>query len=173
VIRASGFSPVTVALALLGGAIGLTVGGLRGLAVCGGAVIAARVLSGALVAVLADIDEHEGARPDRDELVVWPARGVQSAATCMSIALLDEEIRTADGIIAVVIYAGCVLVGWAVRKAAMPAIARLLDRLCRLEERLAMDGRGVSKARIRDWNDAWTRALEHIEHERRAAPPAG
>jgi len=32
---------------------------------------------------------------------------------------------------------------------------------------------GVSEARIQEWNDAWTRALEHLERERQAQPPAG
>lgn len=172
-IRTGGLSPVTVAVALLGGAIAVAVGGLRGLAVYGSAVIGARVLSGALVAVLADIDEHDGAIPHLDELVVWPARRVQATTTCMSIAVLDGVIRSAGGIIALLIYGGCVLLGGAVRKAATPAIAWLVDRLWRLDEQLPMDGRGVSDARIREWNAAWTRALEHLERERRAVPPAG
>jgi hypothetical protein len=172
VIRAGGFSPLTVALALLGAAIGLPIGGLRGLAVYGSAAVAARVLSGVLVAVLAEIDEHDGARPDLAELVVWPARGVQAAATCLSIALLDGAIRTAGGIVAVLIYGGCVFVGWAVRKAATPVIAWLVDRLCRVDEQVSVAGSGVSDVRIQEWNDAWTRAVEHLEHEREAQPPA-
>jgi hypothetical protein len=166
VIRAGGFSPVTVAVALLGGAIAVAVAGLRGLAVYGGAVVGARMLSGVLVAVLARIEEHDRELPGPDELAVWLARGVQLVVTCGSIASLDGAIRTVDGIVATLIYGGCVLLGWAVRKAVTPAIAWLAKRL-------AMDGRGVSEARIGEWNDAWTRALEHLEHDRRAGPPAG
>jgi hypothetical protein len=166
VIRASGFSPVTVAMALLGGVIAVAVAGLRGLAVYGSAVVGARILSSVLVVVLAQIEEHDRELSDPDELVVWVARGVQVMVTCASIASLDGVIRTVDGILATLIYGGCVLLGWAVRKALTPAIARLA-------ERLAMDGRGVSEARIPEWNDAWTRALEHLERERQARPPAG
>ena len=160
-------------MALLGGAIAVAAGGLRGLAVYGTAVIGARILTGALVAVLADIKEPDRPWPDPGELAVWLPRGVQAVATCLSIVLLDGAIRSASRIIAVLIYGGCVLLGGAVRKAATPAIAWLVDRLWRLDEQLPMDGRGVSDARIREWNAAWTRALEHLERERRAVPPAG
>jgi hypothetical protein len=166
VIRAGGFSPVAVAVALPGGAIAVAVGELRGLVVYGGAVVGAPILAGVLVAVLAEIEEHERESSDGDERAAGLARGVQLVVTCGSIALLDGAIRTADGIVATLIYGGCVLLGWAVRKAATPAIAWLA-------ERLPIDGRGVSETRIQEWNDAWTRALEHLEHERQAQPPAG
>jgi hypothetical protein len=172
VIRAGGFSPVTVAVALLG-AISVAVAGLRGLAVYGSAVVGARILSRALAVLLAEIEEHDGPWPDPGELVVWLPRGVQIVATCTSIAVLDEAIRTVDGMLAVVIYGGCVLLGWAARKAVTPAITRVIERLCRSEHRLAMDGRGVSQDRIQEWNDAWTRALAHLEHQRRETPPTG
>jgi hypothetical protein len=166
VIRAGGFSPVTVAMALLGGVIAVAVAGLRGLAVYGSAVVGARMLSSLLVAMLAQIEEHDRELSDPDELAVWLARGVQVMVTCASIALLDGAIRIVDGILATLIYGGCVLLGWAVRKALTPAVVWLV-------ERLAMDGRGVSEARIQEWNGAWTRALEHLERERQAQPPAG
>jgi hypothetical protein len=171
VIRLGGFSPVTVAL--LAGAIWVAVGGLRGLGVYGSAVIAARVLSSALVAVLADVEEPDRPWCDAGELAVLLPRGVQAVATCLSIAVLDGVIQTVGGILGVPIYAGCVLLGWAVPKAATPAIAWLIDRLCCLDEQPAMDGRGVGEARIREWNDAWTRTLEHLERERRVRPSAG
>ena len=114
-IRAGGFSPVTVAVALLGGAIAVTVGGLRGLAVYGGAMVGARILSGMLVALLVEIEEHDRGSSDPDELAVGLARGVQLAVTCGLIALLDGAIRTADGSVATLIYGGCVVLGWAVR----------------------------------------------------------
>jgi hypothetical protein len=166
VIRAGGFSPVAVAVALLGGAIAVSVGGLRGLVVYGGAVVGARILAGVLVALLAEIEEHDRESSDPDELAAGLARGVALVVTCGLIALLDGAIRTADGSVATLIYGGCVVLGWAVRKAATPAIAWLADRL-------PIDGRGVSETRIQEWNDAWTRALEHLEHERQAQPPAG
>jgi len=176
VTRAVGFSTVSVVVALLGGAIAVVallggaiavaVAGLRGLAVYGGAVIGARILSSVLGALLAQIEEHDRELSGPDELAVWLARGVQLVVTCGSIASLDGAIRTVDGIVATLIYGGCVLLGWAVRKALMPAVAWLA-------ERLAVGGRGVSEARIGEWNDAWTRALEHLEHDRRAGPPAG
>jgi hypothetical protein len=166
VIRAVGFSVMTAAMALLGGAIAVAVAGLRGLALYGSAVLGARVLSRVLVAVLAQIEEHDRDLSDPDELALWLARGAQAVVTCASIAWLDGAIKTVDGIIATLIYGGCVLVGWAVRRALTPAIA------C-LAERLAIAGRGVSEARIQEWNDAWVTALEHIERERQAQPPAG
>jgi hypothetical protein len=166
VIRVGGFSPVIVAMALLGGVIAVAVSGLRGLAVFGSAVVGARMLSSVLVAVLAQIEEPDCGSSDSDELALWLARGVQVMVMCASIASLDGVIRTVDGIIATLIYGGCVLLGWAVRKALTPAVVLLV-------ERLAMDGRGVSEARIHEWNDAWTRALEHLERERQAQPPAG
>jgi hypothetical protein len=166
VIRSDGFSPATVAMALLAGATAVAVAGLRGLALYGSAVIGARILSSVLVALLAEVEEPDRPWSDSDELVVWLARGVQIIATCTSIALLDGAIRTVDGIVATLFYGGCVLLGWAVRRALTPAIAWLA-------ERLAIDGRGVSEGRIQEWNDAWTRALEHLERERQAQPPAG
>ena len=172
-IRAAGFSPVTVAIALLGGAIAAAVAGLRGLALFAGAVIASRIVSAVIVAVLAEIETRDRRRADRGELLVWLPRVVQAVATLTSIAVLDGVIRTVDGILATLVYAGCVLLGWTVRKAVTPAIAGLVERLYWHDERLAMDGRGVSDARIREWNAAWTRALEHLDRERRARPPAG
>jgi hypothetical protein len=164
VIRAGGLSPVTVAMALLGGAIAVAVAGLRGLAVYGSAVLGARLLSRVLVAMLAEIEEHDRELSDPDELALWLARSAQVVVTCTSIAMLDGAIRTVDGIIATLIYGGCVLLGWAVRQVLTPAIEWLA-------ERLAIGGRWVSEARIQEWNDAWTRALEHLERERQAQPP--
>jgi hypothetical protein len=169
VIRARGFSPLAVAIALLGGAVA----GLRGVAVYGGAVLGARILSSVLVAVLAEIEERDRELSDLDELAMRLPRGVQVVVTCTLVALLDGAIRTVDGVVAVVIYGGCVLLGWAARRALAPVIRWVVERLCRYEHRLAMDGRGVSEPRIREWNDAWTRAIEHLERERRAQPPAG
>ena len=65
------------------------------------------------------------------------------------------------------------LLGWVVRKATTPAIAWLVERLYWHSEQLAVDGPGVSEARIQEWNEAWTRALEHLERERQAGRSAG
>ena len=62
-IRAAGFSPVTGAMALLGGAIAVAVAGLRGLALYAGAVVGSRILSAAIVAVLAGIEQDDSPLP--------------------------------------------------------------------------------------------------------------
>jgi hypothetical protein len=173
VIRAAGCSPATAAMAAFGGAIAAAVAGLRGLALYAGAVLCSRVLSAVIVAVLAEIEQHDSPLPEAEELLVWLPRVVQAVATVTSIAVLDGVIRTIDGMLATVIYAGCVLLGWAVRKATTPAIARLVERVHRPGEQLAVQRPGVSEARIQEWNHAWTRALEHLERERHAGRSAG
>ena len=173
-IRAAGCSPAAAALAVFGGAIAAAVGGIRGLALFAGAALCSRILSAVIVAVLAEIEQHESS-PLREagELLVWLPRVVQAVATVTSIAGLDGVIRTVDGMLATVIYAGCVLLGWAVRKAATPAITRLVLRVYRRSGQLAVHRPGVREARIQEWNEAWTRALEHLERERQAGRSAG
>jgi hypothetical protein len=98
---------------------------------------------------------------------------VQAVVTVTSIVVLDGAIRTVDGMLATVIYAGCVLLGWAARKAATPAIAALVERVYRHGEQLGVQGTGVSEARIQGWNDAWTRALDRLDRERQAGRSTG
>ena len=107
-----------------------------------GAVLCSRILSAAIIAVLAEIERHDSPLPDAGELLVWLPRVVQAVATVTSIAVLDGVIRSAGGMLATVIYAGCVLFGWAVRKAATPAIARLVRRVDCHGGQLAVHGPG-------------------------------
>ena len=172
-IRAAGCSPATAAMAVFGGAVAAAVGGLRGLALYAAAVLCSRILSAAIIAVLAEIEQHDCPLPEAEELLVWLPRVVQAVATLMSIAVLDGLIRTIDGMLATVIYAGCVLQGWTAGKAATPAIAWLVERVHRPGEQLAVQRPGVSEARIQEWNHAWTRALEHVERERQAGRSPG
>jgi hypothetical protein len=173
VIRAAGFSPVTAAVALLGGATAAAIAGIDGLVVVAGAVLASRILSAVMLVMLSRIEAPDRPWPDAEELGVSLPRVVQAVVTCALIAWLDGTIRTVHGIIATLVYGDCVLLGWAVRTAATPAIVWLVEQCCGHAERSPMDGRGVSEGRIQEWNDAWTRALEHLERARQGGPPAG
>ena len=168
-IRAAGFSPVTSAMAVFGGAIAAAVAGLRGLVLYAGAVAGSRLVTAAIIAALAEIEHDDRPLPDAGELLVWLPRVVQAVATVTSIAVLDGVIRAVGGMLATVIYAGCVVFGWAARKAATPAIARLVRRVNCHCGQLAVHRPEVSEARIQAWNEAWTRALERERQARRSA----
>jgi hypothetical protein len=168
VIRAAGCSPVSAAMAVFGGPIAVAVGGLRGLVLYAGAVLCSRILTAGILAVVVEIERHDGRLSEAGELLVWLPRVVQAVVTVTSIVVLGGATRTVDEMLATVIYAGCVLLGWAARKAATPAIAALVQRVYRHGEPLAVQGPGVSEARIQGWNDAWTRALDHLDRERQA-----
>ena len=159
-------------MAVLGGVIAASVAGIGGCRCMPARCCAAGSLAPRSSRRLAEIEQDDSPLPEA-ELLVWLPRVVQAMATVTSIAVLNEAIRSAGGMLATVIYAGCVLFGWAVRKAATPAIARLVRRVDCHGGQLAVHRPGVSEARIQEWNEAWTRALEHLEREQQARRSAG
>lgn len=151
----------------------MAVAGLRGLALYAGAVAGSRIVSAVIIAVLAAIEQPDSPVRAGDELLVWLPRVVQALATLMPMAFLTGALRGVDGVLVALIYGGCVLLGWAVRKATAPAIGLLVRRAFAPRQQPAMDGDEESEARIQGWNEAWARSLAHLEREQRAGPPAG